>query len=195
MMLTSRCSRVPRVAPQTLRIDQLLRHGLTRSAERGIAVYLRLSTLRSALWSAARRHAGADLRPRAQRDLALLHAEPALAWTVEELAQRAAISRAGLAKRFVELVGETPMQYLTEWRMHLARRLLLERTLSLAEIAARVGYDSEATFNRAFRRVVGTPPAAWRQAKTAVRESIEALPDRKDMNGTEPARPNVNSLA
>jgi AraC family transcriptional regulator, alkane utilization regulator len=133
--------------------------------------------------------------PHVGRALALLHAEPARAWSVEELAQRAAISRAGLAKRFVELVGETPMQYLTEWRMHLARRLLLEHTLSLAEIAARVGYDSEATFNRAFRRVVGTPPAAWRQAKTTIRESIEALPDRKDKDRTDPARPNVNSLA
>jgi AraC family transcriptional regulator, alkane utilization regulator len=99
------------------------------------------------------------------RVLALLHAEPARAWTVDELAQRAALSRATLAKRFVELVGEAPMQYLAGWRMHLARRLLRESTLSLTEIATRVGYDSEAAFNRAFSRVVGTPPGTWRQAK------------------------------
>jgi transcriptional regulator GlxA family with amidase domain len=115
--------------------------------------------------------------PHVGRALALLHAEPARAWTVEGLAHQIAMSRAALAKRFVELVGETPIQYLTGWRMHLARRLLLETTLSLAEIAARVGYDSQATFNRAFRRVVGAPPATWRQAKTAAPESL--APDRR----------------
>jgi len=99
------------------------------------------------------------------RVLTLLHAEPAHSWTVEELAHRAAISRAALAKRFVDVVGETPIQYLTGWRMHLARRLLSESPLGLAEIASRVGYDSEAAFNRAFRRVVGIPPAGWRHAK------------------------------
>jgi AraC family transcriptional regulator, alkane utilization regulator len=103
------------------------------------------------------------------RVLTLLHAEPARSWTVEELAQRAAISRAALAKRFVDLVGETPMQYLTGWRMHLARRLLIESPLGLAEIASRVGYDSEAAFNRAFRRAAGMPPATWRKAKAAAK--------------------------
>ena len=72
--------------------------------------------------------------PHVGRALGLLHAEPARPWTVEELAQRAAVSRATLAKRFVELVGETPMQYLAGWRMHLARRQLRDGTLALAEI-------------------------------------------------------------
>jgi AraC family transcriptional regulator, alkane utilization regulator len=103
------------------------------------------------------------------RVLTLIHAEPARPWTVEELAEHAAMSRAALAKRFVELVGETPMQYLSGWRMQLARRLLSESPLGLAEIAARVGYESEAAFNRAFRRVVGTPPASWRQARVSAR--------------------------
>jgi len=80
-----------------------------------------------------------------------------------QLAEEVAISRAALAKRFVELVGEAPMQYLAGWRMHLARRLLRESTLSLAEIGVRVGYESEAAFNRAFSRVVGKPPGAWRE--------------------------------
>jgi transcriptional regulator GlxA family with amidase domain len=97
--------------------------------------------------------------------LTLLHANPERPWTVEELAQQVASSRAALAKRFVDLVGETPIQYLAGWRMHLARRLLRESALSLAQIGSRVGYESEAAFNRAFRRVVGTPPAAWRQSK------------------------------
>jgi AraC-like DNA-binding protein len=105
--------------------------------------------------------------PHVGRAIALLHAEPARTWTVDELAGRVAISRAALAKRFVELVGESPMQYLAGWRMHLARRLLQESTLPLTEIAARVGYESEAAFNRAFGRAVGTPPGTWRHAKAA----------------------------
>jgi AraC-like DNA-binding protein len=104
--------------------------------------------------------------PQVGRALSLLHAEPARPWTVEELAQRAAISRAALAKRFVDLVGESPMQYLAEWRMHLARHLLRESTLGIGEVAGRVGYESEAAFNRAFRRLVGAPPATWRRAES-----------------------------
>jgi len=103
--------------------------------------------------------------PHVGRALALLHAEPARPWTVEELADQAAVSRSALAKRFVELVGETPMQYLAEWRMHLARRLLRESSISLGEIARRVGYESEAAFNRAFSRLVGKPPGTWRQTR------------------------------
>jgi AraC-like DNA-binding protein len=122
--------------------------------------------------------------PQVGRVLNLLHAEPARSWTVEELAQRAAISRAGLASRFVELVGETPIQYLTGWRMHLARRLLSESTLSLAEIGSRVGYDSEAAFNRAFSRVVGSPPGAWRQAKALSQANEREQPDRKTTDAT-----------
>jgi AraC-like DNA-binding protein len=85
---------------------------------------------------------------------------------VSALASEAAISRAVLAKRFVDLVGETPIQYLANWRMHLARHLLRDSTLGVGEIAERVGYDSDATFNRAFRRIVGSPPSTWRQAAT-----------------------------
>ena len=83
------------------------------------------------------------------------------------LAQQAGTSRAALAKRFVELVGETPMHYLTKWRMHVARRQLRESTLGLGEIAVRVGYESEAAFSRAFRRLVGVPLASWRQSNMA----------------------------
>jgi AraC-like DNA-binding protein len=114
------------------------------------------------------------------RVLTLLHAEPARSWTVEDLAQRAAISRAALAKRFVDLVGETPMQYLTGWRMHLARRLLIESPLGLAEIASRVGYDSEAAFNRAFRRATGMPPATWRKAKASARAGEDGQSGKTD---------------
>lgn len=101
------------------------------------------------------------------RALSLLHAEPARPWTVEMLARQAGTSRAALGRRFVELVGDTPMQYLAKWRMHVARRQLRESSLGLGEIAARVGYESEAAFSRAFRRLVGVPPASWRQSNMA----------------------------
>lgn len=96
--------------------------------------------------------------------LGLLHARPEHAWTVEELAQAVAVSRSSLAERFTALIGETPMRYLAIWRMHLAKSLLKETALSLGEVAARVGYDSDVAFNRAFKRMVGQPPAAWRAA-------------------------------
>ena len=96
--------------------------------------------------------------------LRLLHAQPERSWTVDDLANEAAISRAVLAKRFVELVGQSPIQYLTDWRMHLARDLLRNSNLGVSEIAGRVGYESETAFNRAFRRCVGKPPARWRCA-------------------------------
>jgi AraC-like DNA-binding protein len=133
--------------------------------------------------------------PQVGKALTLLHAEPARAWTVEELAKQAAISRAGLAKRFVELVGETPIQYLTGWRMHLARRLLIESPLGLAEIAARVGYDSEAAFNRAFRRTVGIPPATWRKAKAAARDTEDEQRGTADTTTREPRRQPIASGA
>ena len=97
--------------------------------------------------------------------LRLIHALPARSWTVEELAKEAAMSRAALANRFVELVGQSPIHYLAGWRMHLVRQLLRDSTLGVGEIAGRVGYESEAAFNRAFRRLVGSPPARWRQDK------------------------------
>ena len=103
--------------------------------------------------------------PQIGRVLRLLHALPDRPWTVDELAKEAAISRAALAKRFVELFGQSPIHYLAGWRMHLARHMLRETTLGIGEIAGRVGYESEAAFNRAFRRFVGSPPATWRQAK------------------------------
>jgi AraC-like DNA-binding protein len=73
------------------------------------------------------------------------------------------MSRTTLAKRFVELVGEPPMQYLASWRMHLAKHHLRDTSLSMTEIATRIGYESEAAFSRAFRRTVGAPPAKWRR--------------------------------
>jgi AraC-like DNA-binding protein len=95
--------------------------------------------------------------------LRLLHAEPGRDWTVDELAREAAISRSVLAQRFTELVGETPMRYLATWRMQLAKQLMREGARSIQQVAERVGYESEAAFNRAFKRATGLPPATWRR--------------------------------
>jgi AraC-like DNA-binding protein len=98
--------------------------------------------------------------------LMALHGEPAFAWTVESLARAVAVSRSLLADRFTALVGQPPMQYLTLWRMQLASRLLLEGD-TVADAAAAVGYESEAAFSRAFKKLVGEAPATWRRANAA----------------------------
>ena len=89
------------------------------------------------------------------RALAAMHEQPARDWTIELLAQAAALSRSAFAERFVEFVGQPPMQYLTNWRMQLATNYLRNGTESIASVANRVGYDSEAAFSRAFKKVRG----------------------------------------
>jgi AraC-like DNA-binding protein len=105
--------------------------------------------------------------PHVSRALTMLHKEPARAWTVKELARDAGVSRSALANHFTDLIGESPMRYLAAWRMHLARQMLSEGNGSLAEVAERVGYESEYAFNRAFKRQVGEPPALWRKKASA----------------------------
>lgn len=92
-----------------------------------------------------------------------LHADPARKWTADTLAERAACSRSTLNERFTRILGRAPIAYLGEWRLHLASNLLRDTTLTIAQVAYRVGYDSEEAFNRAFRRAMGKPPAQWRQ--------------------------------
>jgi AraC-like DNA-binding protein len=99
------------------------------------------------------------------RALALLHGEPGKAWTVDELAREVALSRSALAERFAALVGEPPMQYLMRWRLALAAQTLRSGGDAIARVAERSGYESEAAFNRAFKREFGTPPAAWRRER------------------------------
>jgi len=101
-----------------------------------------------------------------------LHTRPAQAWTLEELAKEAGASRSVLAERFQQLVGSSPMQYLTQWRMMLAANLLTRSNAPLARIAEDVGYQTDTAFIRAFRREYGTPPAAWRRSRTAAARSL-----------------------
>jgi AraC-like DNA-binding protein len=98
------------------------------------------------------------------RALAMLHARPAHGWTVDELARKAGLSRSAFAQRFTQLLGQPPMQYLARWRLQVAAQELRNGTQSLAGVAERVGYESEAAFNRAFKREFGMPPASWRRS-------------------------------
>jgi AraC-like DNA-binding protein len=100
------------------------------------------------------------------RALTALHRNPSQAWTLESLAHEVGLSRSVLAERFTKFVGQPAMQYLTNWRMQLAARLLTGSLDSVAEIAAKVGYESEAAFSRAFKKAVGEPPGQWRKGKS-----------------------------
>jgi AraC-like DNA-binding protein len=100
--------------------------------------------------------------------LAALHAEPAGAWTVERLARRVGVSRSVLAERFTEMAGHPPMQYLALWRMQLASRRLTDGG-HVAEVAEAVGYESEAAFSRAFKKLVGEAPGTWRRGGAGAR--------------------------
>ena len=95
-----------------------------------------------------------------------MHGEPARGWTLEELAKLAGLSRSAFAERFAEVLGQPPIQYLTEWRMQLATGLLAGGKDSIARVAAQVGYESEAAFSRAFTREFGVPPASWRRGES-----------------------------
>jgi AraC-like DNA-binding protein len=101
--------------------------------------------------------------PHVSGALRLMHARPAEAWSVDRLSQEVGLSRSVFAERFAHFVQDTPMQYLTRWRMQLATRLLEQPGAGLAQIANEVGYESEAAFNRAFKKCVGVPPGAWRR--------------------------------
>jgi AraC-like DNA-binding protein len=97
------------------------------------------------------------------RAVMMIHREPARPWTVASLAAEVAMSRSAFAARFTELVGEPAMTYLARWRMHVATTWLRTEDLGLGELATRLGYRSEASFSRAFKRYIGIPPGAVRR--------------------------------
>jgi AraC-like DNA-binding protein len=108
--------------------------------------------------------------------LALIHSDPSRSWTVAELASEVAMSRSAFAARFTELVGEPVMQYVTAWRMRVAVNTLREERATVAELAQRLGYRSEAAFARAFKRVIGVAPGAIKH-REELDVSAMALPE------------------
>jgi transcriptional regulator GlxA family with amidase domain len=101
--------------------------------------------------------------PHVARALALLHRDVARDWTVDMLGREVGMSRSALAERFTRLIGEPPMRYLARWRLQVAAHALRTTGAPLVDVAERVGYESEAAFNRAFKREFGHPPATWRR--------------------------------
>jgi len=97
------------------------------------------------------------------RAIGLIHRDPAREWTVASLASELSMSRSAFAARFTDLVHEPAMQYVTRWRMHLAVNWLAQDGTTVAELASRLGYRSEAAFSRAFKRVIGVSPGAVRR--------------------------------
>lgn len=103
------------------------------------------------------------------RTLALLHGRPGHPWTLAELANEVAASRSKLVERFTELVGQPPMQYLTQWRMQVAANRLLQTGAKVSAVGADVGCESEAAFSRAFKKATGLAPGAWRAKRRPAR--------------------------
>jgi AraC-like DNA-binding protein len=111
--------------------------------------------------------------PTVGQALAALHGKPSEPWTVEGLARLVGLSRSVFAERFTEMAGQPPMQYLALWRMQLASRLLAEGD-HVAAVAGAVGYESEAAFSRAFKKLVGQAPATWRRGTVPTATSLHA---------------------
>lgn len=172
-LLVSLLPRVVHVrgAPRLATLVQLVNdESRAQRAARDVVLARLLEVL---LIEALRGAPGADASPGLVRGLAdarlahalrALHAAPARAWTVADLAREAALSRSGFFERFSRTVGVAPMAYLLTWRMALAQDLLRRGAATVAEVAERVGYGSASTFTVAFARHVGQPPARYARA-------------------------------
>jgi AraC-like DNA-binding protein len=99
--------------------------------------------------------------------ITLIHREPARAWTIGTLANKVAMSRSSFADHFTKTLGEPVMHYVARWRMYTALTILQRESVDIGELAARLGYSSEAAFSRTFKRVIGITPGAARGKKTA----------------------------
>ena len=156
-------------------LGQFIRFAMTESADKragGESVLAKLSELM--FIEVVRRHLEAlppeqarwlaGLRdPFVGKSLSLMHGASAHNWMIEELARQVGLSRSVLAERFTDLVGTPPMQYLVKWRMQIASGLLSEGSANLARVANEIGYESEAAFSRASKKIVGVPPSVWRR--------------------------------
>ncbi len=129
-----------------------------------LAEVLFIQILRAHIASEPGRNQGwlrAIFDPRIGAALNAVHERVNTPWTVESLAEAAGMSRSGFAARFKDLLGQTPLEYVTEWRMQKAMQLLKQRDKKLVEIAQSVGYESNAAFSKAFKRVVGANPGEY----------------------------------
>lgn len=156
-------------------LAELLRVGVQESVAQGPGARSLLTKIAELLFVEALRRYSASLPteqkgwlaglrdPVVGKALANLHGNVSRSWTLDALAQDVALSRSALSERFIDLIGESPMQYLTRWRLALAARSLRTDNDAIARIAERSGYESEAAFNRAFKREFGMPPATWRK--------------------------------
>jgi AraC-like DNA-binding protein len=113
--------------------------------------------------------------PEIGRVLAAIHLNPSADWTIESLAKTMRGSRSAFAERFTRVVGETPARYVAQVRMHHARQWLARDKVRIGVVAQRLGYDSEASFSRAFKRVIGVPPSHFRAADAAEGEAANRM--------------------
>jgi len=131
-----------------------------------LAEALFIETLRRHMQQLGRKDTGwlaAARDPAVGRALSSMHREPTRDWTVAELAKRAGVSRTVFARRFGDVLGQTPLAYLASWRLSLGATQLRTSDDSVVQVALAVGYESEAAFNRAFKREFGLPPARYRK--------------------------------
>ncbi len=164
-------------------VEDTLRYSVNQaeaSGPGGAAVIAKLSevlfveTLRRYIEKLPRTQTGwlAGVRdPDVGKALALLHKQPAHPWTIASLASEVGLSRSVLADRFQHYLSDTPIGYLTRWRLQLAAQLLTSTSKGVAEVAGDVGYESEPSFNRAFKREFGLPPARFRSQSKSARNS------------------------
>jgi AraC-like DNA-binding protein len=159
-------------------LENSIRHLLSESAASRPGCTALLSKMAEALFIETLRRYTDELPPgqigwlAAARDpvagnaLALLHRTPSHPWTLGKLAEEVGAARSVVAERFLRFIGETPMTYLARWRLQLAARRLQATRENVLEVALGVGYDSEAAFNRAFKREFGLPPGRYRRKLT-----------------------------
>ena len=117
--------------------------------------------------------------PLVGRALARLHERPADPWTVDALANSIGASRSVLAERFTQTIGQAPMQYLARWRMQVASGLLAQGGRKVSAVAFEVGYDSEAAFSRAFKKLVGVAPGGWARQRSGAPPVTRSRKERR----------------
>ncbi|HXP69568.1 MAG TPA: AraC family transcriptional regulator, partial [Candidatus Dormibacteraeota bacterium] len=146
-----------------------------------LAEVLFIQVLRAHIASGPERNKGwlrAIFDPQIGTALSAIHDRVKTPWTVESLAEAAGMSRSAFAARFKELLGQTPLEYVTEWRMQKAIQLLERRDKKLPEVARLVGYESDAAFSKAFKRVVRANPGEYLRRGLKDQKSTEADHDQ-----------------